>query len=381
MIFDILFLPVLFFIATITCYEDFKYGKVRNKWILFGLSWGFLVITVLFIWYFIAPENSAITINPSYLGAVLWNFFVSIFVVFLMWRFGAWAAGDAKLFLVFSLLLPLKYYSQSYLSFFPSFVLLANTFLLILLYLLLKSFFYGLKSFPKDLPNKIYKIFSWDVIRKKKAILLSIIWIFLVLGLFSNFIEKSLHINVLFLQIAIFASFIIFSKFWVKVFKKKIAVRIIIILLVGTLGYGLIFFWSFTLQILIQALSRMLIFLIIFGFLSKILNFYVSQTSFVQIKTELLSEKMNLSDDVLSEIKKKDKEFFDKYLSKIYADGLIKKQVEAIKNWTKINNKFSKKIEIYKPFPFVVWMFLGLLVTIFLKTSIIYLFIKNIFSG
>ncbi len=221
MIFDILFLPVLFFIAAITCYEDFKYGKVRNKWILLGIFWGVIVVVFFVAWYFIAspvtrfyylnvlnfsPDSPmpVFTVNPSYLGTVLWNFLVAFVVAFLMWRFGAWAAGDAKLFAVFAFLLPLKYYWKTYFSYFPSFVLLSNIFLLIFLYLLFRSCFFSFKSLPflisglrknfkkQGIWEKVSEKFSWSKLKKRLRSIPCFIWIFLILGLFQNTIEDYL---------------------------------------------------------------------------------------------------------------------------------------------------------------------------------------------
>jgi len=56
-----------------------------------------------------------------------------------------WSAGDAKLFFVFSLLIPISYYSKSYLPVFPSFALLVNIFIPILLFLIFASCFYLLR--------------------------------------------------------------------------------------------------------------------------------------------------------------------------------------------------------------------------------------------
>ena len=151
MIFDILFLPLLFFISIIISYEDIKYGKVRNKWIILGLVWGLAIIFFFFIWYFIAspithfyyfnilqlPDGSpapVFTIPLNYLSKVILNVVIALTIAFLMWRFKAWAAGDAKLFMVYSLLIPLKYYWKSYLVYFPSFVLLINIFIPIFIY-------------------------------------------------------------------------------------------------------------------------------------------------------------------------------------------------------------------------------------------------------
>lgn len=152
MLLDFLFLPILFFIGFITSYQDFKEGKIKNKWIILGLVWGLGIYFLLLIWALIAPYLSQIFskefifILPSYILKVFINSALALIVGYLLWYFNFWSAGDAKLFFIFSLLLPLKYYWQSALPYFPSFALLINIFILVLIFLMGQNIFYFLKS-------------------------------------------------------------------------------------------------------------------------------------------------------------------------------------------------------------------------------------------
>jgi len=226
MIFDILFLPLLFFIGIITSYEDIKCGKVRNKWILLGLIWGLIIIIFFFVWYFVAspitryyyfeiqnlPDNSpapVFTVSLVYLWRVILNVVIALLIAFLMWRFNAWAAGDAKLFVVYALLLPLTYYWKSYLPYFPSFVLLINIFIPIFLYLLIVSFIYYLKFIYLRLTKADKRDSSlknnqarektdkkksiWEKTKSIVDMLLCFIGIFLMFGLFQEPIKEHLR--------------------------------------------------------------------------------------------------------------------------------------------------------------------------------------------
>jgi hypothetical protein len=165
MILDYLFLPVLVFIGLVTSYQDFCYGKIRNKWIIFGATWGIGIWLLLLGWSQLAHVLSqAYSMNfayimPSYVLKVAINSSISLVVGYLLWYFDLWSAGDAKLFFVISLLLPLKYYWKSAFPYFNSAVLLINIFSFALVFLALKSLFTVIKSLIKS-PNKI----RWEAI-------------------------------------------------------------------------------------------------------------------------------------------------------------------------------------------------------------------------
>lgn len=146
MFLDFIFLPVIFLIGIITSYQDFKYGKIKNRWIVIGLAWGLSICSFLYLWILLDGHLNFLPkasngISYAYLDQVLLNALVSLAVGYGGWYFDMWSAGDAKLFFVFSLLLPLAYYSRTYLIFYPSFVLLLNVFIPVLIYLLLHNLF------------------------------------------------------------------------------------------------------------------------------------------------------------------------------------------------------------------------------------------------
>ena len=130
-----LFLVPLLVIGGITSYSDIKYGKIKN----IHLFCGFLYI--LFLYSFLAVYSYFVLNqidNLKYLVELLLNSSIALLVGYLLWRFNLWAAGDAKLFLVYSLLIPLEFYSKNYIPYFPSATLLMDTFLFICFFFLFK---------------------------------------------------------------------------------------------------------------------------------------------------------------------------------------------------------------------------------------------------
>ena len=396
MIFDILFLPLVFFLGIVTSYEDIRYGKVRNKWILLGLGWGLIVIAIFLIWYPIAPfvtdfyyseikhlpdnvDMPVFTVNLDYLSRVLVNAIIALIVAFLMWRFDAWAAGDAKLFAIYSLLVPLGYYWKSYLSIFPSFALLVNILISIFLYFLIRATVYFIKF--------IYlKIFKPQVIKKKKKkfnkkkilgmvknmgiMLTAFVVIFLAFGLFQQPIKDNFNIDIFPFQMFVIAGLIIFSGSLSEIFKKPIAFKIIFIFLVLILIYGFSTSPLSTWQLFKQTVKMMIVFMGILTLFRSLIDFHILKTGTKNIKIEELDVNMNLDEELLNKMK----------IGHVYPGGLNLEQVKAVKKWISNSKEKIETIKIYKPFPFVVWMFLGVIITLILKISLLSLVFSYIFE-
>ncbi len=399
MIFNILFLPFVFFLGLITSYQDTKYGKVKNKWIILGLSWGLIVIVFFFAWYFVAspitryyyfeiqnlPDDSpapVFTVSLGYLSRVMTNAIIALVLSYLMWRFGAWAAGDAKLFAVYALLIPLEYYWKSYLPYFPSFVLLINIFIPIFLYLLIRSIIYFIKflylklSDPKE-RNKKIKLDKKRIkgrIKGMGIMALIFITIFLAFGLFQEPIQNAFNINISSIQIFIFAGLIIFSSFLAAFFKKPIVFKVFLALLVVMLIYGLSDSPSATWQIIQRTLKMMIIFMTILNIFRALIDFHILKTGTREIRVKDLKPGMNLDEEIINRMKRK-KKLFKKYMGHIYPGGLTPEQVDFTKKWLKKTD--LKKVSIYKLFPFVTWMFIGVIITLILKSSLLHLLIKT----
>ncbi|NTW27401.1 MAG: hypothetical protein HGA36_03685 [Candidatus Moranbacteria bacterium] len=110
--------------------EDIKHKKIKNKFVLFGFLAGSMLFLLGFLLGFVQPE---------YLRSVFLNSLVALVVAYIFWLTSFWPAGDAKLFVLFSFLLPLHYYWKSYLPIFPSLILLVNIFVCAYVFLLVQG--------------------------------------------------------------------------------------------------------------------------------------------------------------------------------------------------------------------------------------------------
>ncbi len=354
------FLALLFPLAVITSYEDFKYGKIRNQWIVLGLGAGLAMsFSFYFLYYF----------QFEYFYKLILNFIAAIIVGFIMWKKGIWAAGDAKLFMVFSLLLPLKYYSNSYLFLFPSFAILVNIFVLIIFYLLFQSLKHKLSS-GRILNYKKIKNISFKKFLPKNVLTFKIFVFLLFIMLFFNVVYEFLPKKFLFfdffaLQSFIFAFFILFNQILTKFLQKEKIFKLLLVFFIIELiaGYGLygvqVFF------IVFNSLKIILIFGLTFLIIKSLINYYINNTLIIEVKANEIKKGDLVEKNELEELKiEEDKR--EKRLNKKEAD-LIKQKAFSLG---------KEKIKIYKKFPFAFWMGVGVLATIFVKGSIINFFLQ-----
>ena len=252
-------------IGLLTSYEDIKFGKIRNKWILIGL---FLGIGAHLI------GLASDVFSWDYIFKVYFNAAIALFLGYLIWHFNGWSAGDAKLFFVFSLLLPLKFYRQSYLPYFPSFVILINTFFPFLVFLIGQSFF---SCQGKQLiKEKLEKI--------KYGLKTSYFYYFkIIFGFFLFFLifqiirlELGQEPNHFYLAAAALF-FLIFALggFWRKVFQKN---YFLILISLGIIFYLALKYFIFSEQEILGEFFHLIregiFFLVIFGLLVCWVSFY-----------------------------------------------------------------------------------------------------------
>jgi Flp pilus assembly protein protease CpaA len=320
MIDDYFLLPVLFLIGLIASYQDFRYGKIKNKLIVLGLIWGLGFYFLFLIWALIAPFFSQVfsqylpSLPPSYIFRVFLNSTIALLVGYLLWYFNLWSAGDGKLFFIFSLLLPLKYYWKSALPYFPSFVLLINTFVPLLIFLIFQNLFY---FFRKILIIQKENLF----IRKR-------------LSNFKTLIKKNLdHLKIGSGMLLIFILF--------QLINFEIKTRIIHVDWWWTIAFLTMF--------LLQKIFR--------RFLTKgwVLSFLFLITIFY-----LIINLLTFSKKIISEI--------PTLIKNSIVFMIIFSIILALLSFTPQDSK--------KDLPFAFWLSIGVLITIILKGSLISLFLN-----
>ena len=369
---DCLFLTPLFVIGLICSYTDIKYGKILNKVIIVGILYAFFLYLTLFFHnlFFLHQKN-----NFYYLFEAVLNGLISFVVGYFVWYFKLWSAGDAKLFTLYAFLVPLKFYSKSYVLYFPSFALLVNLFIPLFLVLVCNAFLtwakgvYGLKQKLKEFRGFDFKI----VFKKLKplsgwflSMFLNYVFIFILFQLLTNFLKdfpgKQILSNRLFLY---FLLLLIMNRFMLIKKNKKWAD--FFINGVSIIYCSLLFFLGKT-QTLKNILKTALVFMVLMGFTRQILDFYIKKKEIERVKIRDFKEGMIILPDeiplVLTKLKtKEEKESF----SWINGGGLNSNQVKIIKNL--FNNDPQSSVRIYKTFSFAPFMLLAAILLVLTQSS------------
>lgn len=121
---EIFLIPFVVFFGIITSYQDYKEGRIRNKWVIAALIYSFVVFFSISGYSY----SQGIALNLNYVYDYFLNIFFALFAGFIIWFGGLWPAGDAKLFVAYSALVPLSVYQWGYVQHFPAFIILVNTF-------------------------------------------------------------------------------------------------------------------------------------------------------------------------------------------------------------------------------------------------------------
>jgi len=375
---DIINLIPLFIIGTICSYTDIKKGKIFNKWIVLGFCLGFCFYLSLFLYnvFFIIQE-----VNSQYLLDIGRNTFIAFFVGYLLWNLKLWSAGDAKFFTLCSFLIPLKFYSKSYLPFFPSFNLLVNLFVPLLLIFSCIAIIRSIKSFF-DQKNQL-KIWKKENIKILFSLLISFfksnaksfltyIFVFILIKkaqLLKNFISG---IDFLFSPIFAFLLMFVVQGFIERKRKKYKWINYIIRATILLYFLDLIFYAKFS--VLFSVLKNaFLLFVAVISF-RQALYYYIDEQETKRIKINDLSEGTVISRKDLPMIRKRiERKKEAKIFGEIRAEGLTKEQARLIKN---LFFGMKEEIRVYKTFPFAPLMFLSVILSLVIQTSFID-FLKN----
>ncbi|MDP1852648.1 MAG: prepilin peptidase [Candidatus Omnitrophota bacterium] len=286
MINNIIFLPIIFFIGLVTSYEDLRYSKIRNKWILIGLIYACVLYLSSWIIYYLSLSGITNNVLAEISSGLVHNFdkwcvnlITSIIVAYSLWYFKMWGAGDAKLFICYSALIPMGQYSRVYFNYyFASFSLLLSIFIPATAYLFLRSCAYFIKKFnfgklKKQTAELIKEKSKFNKIELSKVFFgfLTLFLAFKVLRqALQNLIGRILPDQNILMLIAL----LLFKKLS-KMFKKN--TKFIMITFVFLILYFVYTDKRFIFEIKNTFISTVLI-MLLFPMLKKIIDFYSERT-------------------------------------------------------------------------------------------------------
>jgi len=236
--------PVLF-LGILSSRSDFSLGLVRNRLVLVFSCIGLLL-------------NLAHGIGgQGYLVVYLSNAALSFLLGFSLWWAGFWSAADAKLLSAYSLLLPLDVYQLGYSYFFPSQVLLINTFVSVFLFMFFRIFTNVSIADLRHVVSKVTRprlildlslaffgapwVFAifFSALGLQYSYFLSLFFVFILFGLLEHFIR--MNVSVLFGLMAvsrlIFGFSSVFSSSFIPVFILPLFLFWFFVYLVSYLGF------------------------------------------------------------------------------------------------------------------------------------------------
>ena len=351
------FIPGIIILGLMTSYTDIKQGKIKNKHILFALIYALLTHLILIY------LNWSI-LRTSYIIETGIMVIISLIVGFIIWYVGLWTAGDAKLYFVYSFLVPLSIYKYGYMLYFSTTNILINTFIPIFLYffifLMIKTtikqkFYYLKKAFEiKRIIMLAFFIFALGFLIKMFFSFLNIqldyFTTIFILFFLLFVLEKLLHLKMIQLAIVLSIVRLIFDKniytidFWL-LFVLTILIFIIVRFFIIDLGTIL-----FTKEVDIKLLKEGM----------------VPSESIYKEKEKYNKQSLitfTLIESLGRKIQKKD------YVFEPTAEGLTKKDIEKLK---KLELKLGfEHLKIHQTMPFAPFMFLGVITALIAQGNVI----------
>lgn len=345
---EVFFLVVLIGIGGWILYEDFKEGRIRNSLLIVLIGAG------VFLNYY--TGTFADHLLPS-----LVNICFGIAVGLMIWFAGLWSAADAKLYMSLVILFPIIWFKSSS-EYFPGLAILINSTLPLLLFLTGQVL---VQSSWKEKIQAVKKI-------SKPSLFANIFVIGMGAVLLRNLIADFFKIQLdYFLTLPLFLGL-----FWMV---SKLKIRVIYLF-----AFIVIFSLVFSSHLIdLRFFVTVLIFSLLILFAIWIIS--LSQPLFTrQVKIAELKEGMILNEMILRKNQRFTKQplAFLTFLTSLTQrmssnpafgynpDGLKMSEVKDLQEMEKAGQLEFETIRMSKTLPFAQALFLGTLITYFLKGSL-----------
>ncbi|MBT5273010.1 hypothetical protein HN695_07300 [Candidatus Woesearchaeota archaeon] len=350
-----LFYLIIIIFGVVVSYTDINVGKIRNKHLIIFSLVGLVAYVFLLVTNYIEIKAFASIMVFTIIG---------FFLGFVLWFFGMWSAGDAKLYAAFIFLVPIVEYKHVSTVFSPLSIII-NTFLPLFVYYLLRILF-----FP---PFKTKLLVLKKVIHPKN--ILTYLLVVFSLGWIVRWVLFYFLIEPNFFYIII--GIVVLSRLFIYLFKEHyIIVMVVIAIFRVLLDRDFIFTPEFVTSYLLVTIAYAIIIMFI----------YEMSTLFVKkVKIDDLEEGMVLAELITKEGKRIKPTTYS--YSQIQKKGLlVEYSVDGLndKEVVKLHRAYDDGILktnylfVQQTIPFAPFMFLGVLLTIVFNGNVI-LFLKSLF--
>lgn len=361
--------PMLPYLLGRTAYGGARHGRIPRRLQLFWLILALLLLPGAYLWEaggltFWARTWVEASEGLPYWGAVLLNAGIAFVIGVVLWEMRLWAAGDAKIFALLALSVPLSFYKNNYFSYFPSFVLLFNTFValfaLLLLEFVTRTGRYLIQTRGQALVNGIRSSIGSVKSNKMKYVNIIIMFlaIFTMIRILRHFaqggIQEYLHLNKTVIFVILAIVFHPISRFA----QKKGSTIASALVVASYLVYGIFFDPTGEALLELVNIGWLSISLILFR---ALYDAYLKATDTEAIPSNEVRKGMLLTPEEEQGFRERS-QFFELRIRSFSPDGLTEDQAASIREWCEANGKPTLKVA--RTIPFAPALFLGIVLTV-----------------
>jgi hypothetical protein len=332
-------------LGIITSYTDIRDGKVRN----------------LHLALFAVAGIALLIYSGAGIALASVNFLFALSFGYFLWHIGIWTSGDAKLFSVYALIVPLAVYQYGPVPYFPSATIMVNTFVPLFIF-----YFFKLV-----LNRRLEKLKTIKSSMSPSRIASSLVMIFAVswpldalnIPIFSNFFSKFL---IIFIILGILESI-----------KVDVMVSAIIISAMRLLLDSSVYSYHFLAGVILMA------------FIYLLTRLFLLELSFIahskEVDIHLLKPGMIPAEEVHLEGYAKSPAMHQSLLAiskatvfALRAEGLTEKDCQKLRRLKREGKLKFEHLRVYQTLPFAAFLFAGVLMT-YLASGNLFIYLRSLF--
>lgn len=354
-------------------YQDLRYKKVKN-WLLVSALAASVSLSIAY--------PSSYSVWPTNIKVI--NTICAAAASIVLWRSQIWPAGDAKLFTAFSILLPLDYYVNHFIPYFPAFSMLINTFFIgfsILTFMAIVDTVRHALAFMLGGSTNRGRLLTLSQEARQglpafiKTIILLMVFFLTTRVLMDYVISLNGNTYSKFVVLQFLLSFLIYRQVF-QFIKKQVSIPLCIMLLVAGLFMKLTLmerdYYNFFIYI-ISLFRLAFLFVVSLQVLITVFELYIRKRQSIYVHISNLKEGMIVDRETWEKISNEARNGGGD-LGKHLPDGLMKYQVELlIKHFPA-----DPPVLVNRTFPFAPVLFCGMLLTMLLKQSALHVIVSRL---
>lgn len=330
-------------LGLISAITDFKNMKIYNK----NIKKALLISTLIYL-------ISIPTIEVFYIKNYTINLLITLFISLLFYYFKIWAAGDAKLFLAITYMIPYSVYNTNQQNIFPSLHLLIIIFSIAFIYVVIESIYLFLKDKIKNKINLNINISKHTLKEFLTNYFFGYFIILFINNILSHYFNEFLYYNA---SLIMLCNMLLLIFIYQIISNKKTISKLTILFLILNIIYYIIF--GFIFQKINLKVSIIVLVIMLFRYIASRYNYEV-------IKISNLKSRMILSYSSIMMFYGSKVKGLPQRTTESTDSRLTENEVLSIKRWSK-TKKGKENIVIVKHLPFAPFILIGEIIFFILK--------------